>query len=67
MTTSAVGTVRMRDSGGRRSAITVSRLENGSVDIHFSRSAEGEALMRLPRFAAKELGKLLAKASEATP
>jgi DNA phosphorothioation-dependent restriction protein DptG len=49
-----IGTVKMR---GTRSAIT------GAVDIHFSRTSKGKALVRLPVRAARQLGKLLAKAT----
>lgn len=59
---SDIGTVRMRMPGGKASAITVSVAHNGSIDIHFSRTSEGEALMRLPVYAAKQLGELLTKA-----
>ena len=58
-----IGTIRMRSPAGRSSAITVSRRDDGSVDLHFSRTSEGEALMRLPTFAAKRLGDLLLQAT----
>ena len=58
-----IGTVRMRMPNGRRSSITVSVAPSGSIDIHFERTSEGEALMRLPVYAARQLGDLLTKAS----
>lgn len=58
-----IGTIRMRAPGGRPSAITVSIADSGAVDIHFSRTSEGEALMRLPLYAAKQLSELLARAT----
>lgn len=59
-----IGTVKMRTPSGGKSAITVSRRDDGSVDIHFSRTSEGEALMRLPPFAASQLAELLRRASD---
>jgi hypothetical protein len=59
-----IGTIKMRSPVGYKTSITVSRHESGSVDIHFSRTSEGEALMRLPAYAAKQLSNLLAKASD---
>jgi hypothetical protein len=58
-----IGTVRMRMPDGKKSSITVSVTDNGAVDLHFSRTSEGEALMRLPKFAAQQLGELLIKAA----
>ena len=59
-----IGTIRMRSPGGKRTAIAVSVTDTGVVDIHFSRTSEGEALMRLPLYAAKGLGDLLLKATK---
>jgi hypothetical protein len=61
-----IGTIRMHMPSGRPSSISVSVIDSGAIDIHMSRTAEGEALLRLPRFSARELGKLLLEASEAT-
>lgn len=62
-----IGTIKMRSPAGYKSAITVSVNARGAIDIHFSRTSEGEALMSLPLFAAKELAGLLAKATEPRP
>jgi hypothetical protein len=61
-----VGTIKMRMPGGRQSSITVSHAPTGAIDIHFERTSEGEALMRLPVYAAKQLGELLMKAAAVT-
>ena len=60
---SDVGTIKMRSPDGRKNSITVSRVEN-IVNIHFARTSEGEALMRLPIFAASQLAALLKTAAE---
>jgi hypothetical protein len=62
-----IGTVRMTTPTGGKSSIEVSRTETGSVDIVFSRTSEGEALVRLPVHAAKELARLLAEAVALQP
>lgn len=59
-----IGTIKMRTPGGRQSWIAVHRLDDGSVDLHFGRTTEGEMLARLPIFAAVELQQLLAKATQ---
>jgi hypothetical protein len=61
-----IGTVKMRTPGGGPSEIAVATTDAGAIDIHFSRTSEGEALMRLPRFAAQQLGELLIKAAALT-
>lgn len=57
-----IGHIKMRTPGGKPSVITVSTNDKG-VGIHLTRSAEGEALILLPQYAAKELADLLAKAT----
>lgn len=59
-----VGTIRMRTPQGRSSWVTVHRCDDGSIDLHFGRSSEGELLTRLPLFAAIELQQLLTKATQ---
>ena len=58
-----IGTIKMRMPNGRKSAINVSVLDDGTVDIVVQRSSEGEALIRLPRDTARQLSHLLAKAA----
>lgn len=58
-----IGQVRMRSPDGKPSRITVAKRDNGVVNVHLSRSAEGEMLIVLPPYAAKELGELLTKAT----
>ena len=48
-----IGSVKMRKPDGRVSLIEVSTTEKGSVDIIFRRTSEGEALVRLPAYAAQ--------------
>jgi hypothetical protein len=62
---SEVGKIKMRTPQGKPSVITVSKNKDGRIDIHLTRSDEGEALFMLPMYAAKQLGELLAKATEA--
>jgi hypothetical protein len=62
---SEVGKIRLRTPQGKPSVITVSKNTDGGIDIHLTRSEEGEALFMLPKYAAKRLGELLAKATEA--
>jgi hypothetical protein len=58
-----VGSIKMRMPNNKSSAITVSRHKNGSVGIHMSRTAEGEALLILPPPIAKQLAELIWKAA----
>lgn len=60
-----IGTIKMQTPGGKPSAITISLTETGAVDMHFSRSSEGEVSIRLPKFAAQQLGDLLVRAAAA--
>jgi hypothetical protein len=62
-----IGTIRMRSPGGKPTCITVATSAKGGVDIHFTRTSEGEALVSLPSQIAKQLGDLLAKASASLP
>lgn len=57
-----IGQIKMRTPGGQPSRITVTLRDNGTVDIHLTRSEEGEALFVLPQYAAKRLGELLTAA-----
>jgi hypothetical protein len=58
-----IGTIKLKSPSGHKTAITVAIGSRGSIDIHFSRTSEGEALIRLPAFTAKQLSELLAKAA----
>lgn len=58
-----IGTITMRKPNGGSSFITVSRREGGEVDIHASRTSQGETLIRLPASIASQLAELLRKAS----
>jgi hypothetical protein len=59
-----VGTMNMRTPSGGKSAFVVSLNDKGGVDIVFRRTSEGEALIRISRVQARELGELLQQASQ---
>jgi len=59
-----IGQIKMRTPEGKPSRITVSLRDNGTTDIHLSRSEEGEALLTLPGYAAERLGDLLTAATK---
>jgi hypothetical protein len=48
----------MRQPNGKQSTIQVHKTDKGA-DLVFSRSPEGELLVMLPAYAAKELGEAL--------
>lgn len=59
-------TIVMTEPNGKKSAIRVFRTTKGA-DIVFARSTQGELLVMLPAYAARELGEaLLAVVSAAT-
>lgn len=57
-----VGEVKMTTPQRKSSSISVDRWDNGSVDIVMTRSTQGEVLIRLPEYAAKEFAALMSKA-----
>lgn len=59
-----IGQVKMRTPQGKPSRITVTLRNDGCVDIHLTRSEEGEAVLMLPGYAAERLGELLIAATK---
>lgn len=53
--------IRMRTPNGKPSQIEVHRTDIG-VDLVFSRSSQGEMLVRLPRYAAEEMARAITSA-----
>jgi hypothetical protein len=58
-----IGKIEMRKPGGGKAFIAVHRRETGEVDLHMSRTSEGEMLARLPQGVARQLAALLQKAT----
>lgn len=65
--TKEIGKINMTNPAGYKTSISVTRRNDGNVDLHFSRSSQGEVLVRLPPFAAKRLGKMLDQATDQSP
>ena len=57
-----IGTIKMRTPANGKSAIKVSKTVDGVVDVHITRTDEGEALLRIPNNVAAKLSALLAEA-----
>lgn len=51
-------TILMRQPNGKQSTIRVHKTDTGA-DVVFARSTQGELLVMLPAYAAKELGEAL--------
>lgn len=60
-TETPIATIPMRMPNGKKSEIRVYAARNDYIDIIFARTSEGEALVRLPRFAAEALAAALTK------
>lgn len=58
-----IGKIKLRNPAGYKTSISVDRRDDGKVDLHFSRTSQGEVLMILPPSIAKQLGKLLTQAA----
>ena len=63
--TEPTATILMRQPNGKQSIIEVYKTNKGA-DLVFSRSSDGELLVMLPAYAAKELGEALIAAVSTT-
>src|SRR5688572_17845458 len=58
-----IGAINLRNPAGYKTKISVSRHGDGKVDLHFSRTSEGEVLVILPPSIAHQLSELLSRAA----